>query len=90
MRLTDTVKIPDQVMARSVGDELVILDLASGTYFGLDGVGMLAWHVLSEGGSLADACAAVLAEYDVARETVEADIVTLVADLAAKGLVELA
>lgn len=90
MRLTDSVRIPDQVMARAVGDELVILDLASGTYFGLDGVGVVMWRVLSEGSSLADACAAVLAEYDVARETVEADLVALVGDLAAKGLVELA
>ena len=89
MRLTDTVKIPDPVMARAVGDELVILDLASGAYFGLDGVGMLVWHALSAGKSLAETCAAVLDEYEVARESIEADIVALVEDLVAKGLVEI-
>ncbi|MBK9987508.1 MAG: hypothetical protein IPP21_11335 [Betaproteobacteria bacterium] len=39
MNLSDKVTIPTQVMARTVGDETVILDLASGTYFGLDPVG---------------------------------------------------
>ena len=39
MKLSDKVGIPPQVMARTVGDETVILDLASGTYFGLDPVG---------------------------------------------------
>jgi len=33
MNLTDKVTIPEQVMARQVGEETVILDLASGTYF---------------------------------------------------------
>ena len=39
MTLSDKVYISPQAMARTVGDETVILDLASGTYFGLDPVG---------------------------------------------------
>ena len=39
MNVTDRVTIPSQVMARTVGDETVILDLAGGTYYGLDAVG---------------------------------------------------
>jgi hypothetical protein len=36
-------------MARTVGDETVILDLANGTYYGLDPVGARMWQLMSEG-----------------------------------------
>jgi len=49
MNLSDKVTIPAQVMARTVGDETVILDLASGTYYGLDPVGARIWQLMSEG-----------------------------------------
>jgi hypothetical protein len=49
MNLSDKVSIPTQVMARTVGDETVILDLANGTYYGLDPVGARMWQLMSEG-----------------------------------------
>lgn len=87
MNMTDTVTIPTNVMARQVGDETVILDLASGTYFGLDPVGARAWQLLSEGKSLAQVCETMLSEFEVAREELQSDIARLVEELRAKGLV---
>ena len=49
MNLSDKVSIPTQVMARTVGDETVILDLASGTYYGLDPIGARIWQLMGEG-----------------------------------------
>lgn len=87
MNLTDTVTVPLQVMAREVGDELVILDLKNGTYFGLDPVGARIWHFLAEGHSLAEVCRRMCAEYDVTPEDIERDVLTLVETLLAKNLV---
>ena len=39
MNLDTRLTIPTQVMSRLVGEETVLLDLASGHYFGLDNVG---------------------------------------------------
>ena len=47
MNLSDSLSIPSQVMARTVGDETVILDLASGTYFGLDPIGAVSYTHLT-------------------------------------------
>ena len=41
--------IPAPVMSRLVGDETVLLDLESGMYFGLDGVGQRIWEAIAEG-----------------------------------------
>lgn len=90
MRLTDKVTIPAQVMARQVGEETVILDLASGTYFGLDPVGARIWQLLTEGKTLAEACAAIIEEYEVTREKIEGDVLSLAEDLQAKQLISVA
>ena len=87
MNLDDKFLIPPNVIAREVGEETVILDLASGTYFGLDSVGARVWQLVGEGRSLGDICDVLLQEYEVDRATLVADVVRLAADLSARGLV---
>ena len=87
MKLSDKVLIPAQVMARQVGDETVILDLASGTYFGLDPVGARIWQLMAEGKSLSDICDTMLEEYDVTRDALEHDVIELARGLDAQGLI---
>ena len=86
--LTETVRVPAQVMARVIDGETVILDLAGGMYFGLDAVGTRIWGLLGEGWTLGEVCEVMVGEYEVTREVVEGDVVRLVGELAAKGLLE--
>lgn len=90
MNLSDKLSIPVQVMARTVGDETVILDLASGTYYGLDAVGARIWKLMTDGLSLTDICDVMLNEYEVDSETLQTDVLFLAEDLCAKGLASLA
>ena len=87
MKLTDRVRIPEEVLARQVGGETVMLDLAKGAYFGLDPVGARIWQLLAEGKTLAEVRDAIVAEYEVSHEDAERDLLALVADLMAQGLV---
>lgn len=87
MDLSGKVAIPPQVMARQVGDEQVILDLANGTYFGLDPVGGRAWALLADGKTISEVCDAMVDEYDVTRATLEVDILTLVQTMVDQKLV---
>ena len=86
MNLNSRLTIPAQVMSRLVGEETVLLDLASGYYFGLDGVGKVIWEAVSDGKSLADAVDAIVAEYDVERSQAESDVTTFVKQLVERGL----
>ena len=87
MNLSYKISIPAQVMARQVGDETVILDLASGTYFGLDPIGARIWQLIGEGKALGEICEALLAEYEVSSEQLQGDLERLLQELGSKGLI---
>ena len=87
MELPDTARVPAHVMARQLGEDCVMLDLESGTYYGLDPVGARVWQLLGEGATLAQVCDALEREYDAPRATIEADVTRLARELAANGLV---
>jgi len=86
MKLHDIVSIPKSVMARRVGDEVVVLDLLGGEYFGLPDVGARIWELLLDGKSLPQTMEAITEEYEVTRATAELDLLRLVTELQAKGL----
>lgn len=90
MKLTDRLAISPQVVAREVGTETVILDLASGTYFGLDPIGARVWKLAESGKTLVEVCDIMLDEYEVAREQLEQDVLALAGQLEEKLLVKAA
>ena len=81
------VAIPDDVMFRDLAGEAVILNLASGTYFGLNEVGTRIWNLLAEHGSTEPVLAALLEEYEVEEVSLRQDIEVLLRTLSEKGLI---
>jgi hypothetical protein len=90
MNLSDKVTIPAQVMARTVGAETMILDLASGTYYGLDPIGARIWQLMGEGKTLMEICDAMQATHDVSRADIERDVLGLAEALQVQHLVSVA
>jgi hypothetical protein len=78
------------VKARKVGDEIVLLAVDSGTYFGLDPIGARAWELICEEKSLADICDIMVEEYEVERVVLESDLLELARDLIERKLIEAA
>lgn len=89
MNAGDRLVVPQHVMARVVGDEYVILDLETGTYYGLDAVGARVWSLLAEGVALDAICDRLVEEYDVAREQARSDVASLIEALRERGLLGL-
>jgi hypothetical protein len=84
--LNDQLSIPEEVVSRKLGDETVLLNLTTGTYYGLDAVGTRLWELLGENPELGTAHRAMLEEYDVTSETLEADLVRICEEMLARGL----
>ena len=84
--LRDSFRASRDVVVRELDGEAVLLDLAHGTYFGLDEVGTRVWQLLTEHMRLESVFAAMLEEYDVAPATLERDLIDLVGELTANGL----
>ena len=77
----------EEVLAKVMDGEAVIINLASGTYYSADGVGGLVWNRLDEGLRLCDVAAEVAARYDVSAEQAREDVLSFVNDLLKEDLV---
>ena len=87
LSLLSSVKICEDVVSRDLEGEAVILNLESGTYFGLNGIGTRIWALIQEHGSLLCVYDSLLNEYDVPPQALERDLLQLVEELRGKGLV---
>ena len=87
--LSSTARISDDTVFRELEGEAVLLNLALGTYYGLDEVGTRIWQLIQRFGRLDVVRDALIQEFDVEPPTAERDLLDLVAQLAAQGLVEL-
>ena len=79
--LESRLRTAPDVLFRDLGREGVLLDLASGSYFGLDEVGTRIWQLVAGGETLAAALAVLAAEYDAPEEKVCEDLLRLVDEL---------
>ena len=88
LNLDTHLSIPQEVMSRLVGDETVLLDLASGIYFGLDGVGKRIWETVAEGRNLEEIATVITSEFEVDEAQAQADVIAFAQDLVGRGLLE--
>jgi hypothetical protein len=85
--LSSTVQRSSDVLFQELQGEAVLLDLKSGTYFGLDGTGTRIWQLLGENGSLCKVSGSMLDEYEVDEGRCTTDLLNLVRKLEELGLV---
>lgn len=94
LNLDSTVSAsPEQVSAELAADargETVILQLQSGTYYQLDGVGARIWALILTPTTVRTVLDTLLAEYDVPAEQCEADLIALLESLVSARLVDVA
>ena len=78
---TSRVVVPDTVLFRELDGEAVILNLDTESYLGLDPVGTRMWGVLTSQPSIEAAYQILLSEYDVAPDTLRADLERLLGEM---------
>ena len=87
LKLNSKVVISPDVLFQEVNREMVLLDLRSESYFGLDETGTRIWQLLQSGLTLLDVIEQMLEEFDVQRTTLESDLNELMDRLLDAGLV---
>ena len=86
LSLDDRLAPAEQVIVRELSGESVILDLKSGSYFGLNGAGTRAWALMAQGASLRDVNAALTDEYDAPSAVIQQELMRFAAELCDHGL----
>lgn len=67
---------------------IAILNLKSGTYFGLDPVGAAIWSLIVQPRRVADLGDALMSQFDVEAEQCRSDLIQLLGELYAHGLIQ--
>jgi Coenzyme PQQ synthesis protein D (PqqD) len=77
----------EEVAAKVIDGEAIIINLANGVYYSMDKVGAFVWDLLQAGHTLENVIAAVAGHYDVSREQAESNVQELVQELVEENLV---
>lgn len=63
-----------KIVSSKLDEEVVMLDIEQGKYFGLDPVGARIWEIITSPISVAEIVATLVNEYDVSKEICEKDV----------------
>ena len=85
--LEDSILISEDAVFRELDGEVVILNLDTGIYFGLNATGTRIWNLIAQHGSLQKVFETMTEEYEASPKSLENDILQLVGQLCEKGLV---
>lgn len=90
MKLTKSsvVKVSKEAVHCDVEDEVVILGMKDGIYYGLNPVGAFIWSQIQEPKTVEEIRDSILEEFDVGKEECEADLMELLEDLLDHSLIE--
>ncbi len=87
--LDSTIAASTDQISCLLGAEAAILNLKSGVYFGLDGVGATVWDLIAEPKLVNEILETLLERYEVDRELCQNDLLALLAELDRRGLIEI-
>ena len=88
MNLDQKITFAETVFAQEVVGEMVLLDMESENYFGLDEVGTAIWQAMQEKETLKEVFEVLLEQYEVEAEMLEHDLSDFVAKLVESGLLK--
>jgi hypothetical protein len=79
----------DEIVAKVLDGEAIMINLSKGIYYSLDGVGGRVWELLEEGRGAADVAAGIVREFDVTLERARSDVERILRELLAENVVRL-
>jgi Coenzyme PQQ synthesis protein D (PqqD) len=77
----------EEVAAKVMDGEAIMINLSNGMYYSMDGVGALIWGLVDQGHSLQEITRVIAQRYEVAPALAEADVERLAAELLDEKLV---
>lgn len=83
------IKVSKEAVHCDVEDEVVILGMKDGVYYGLNPVGAFIWSKIQEPKTVEEIRDLILEEFDVDLEECESDLIELLQDLLEHNLIEI-
>ena len=84
-----TIRRSSEIMHSDLGDQVVMMDLDAGAYYGLNAVGARIWALAEEPVTLSAVVDQLLTEFEVERDECESAVAEFTADLIERKVVEI-
>lgn len=84
---SSVIAASSEQISSDLGGEAVVLNLKSGVYHGLNEVGARVWNLIQEPKTVSEIKQTLLEEYEVEIEQCQSDLVALLTELVAAGLI---
>ncbi len=84
----DVVVVAQDLVSADLEREAVILNLKDGVYYGLDPMGARIWNLIQQPRSVTEIIETLLEEYEVDPQRLSNDLLGLLKEMAARGLIE--
>lgn len=86
MALRDRVGRHGDAICAAIDGEVIALNVAKGVCYGLDAIGSHIWALVEPPTSIAEVCATLVATYVIDPPTCQRQVIELLEDLRAEGL----
>lgn len=86
---TSCVVRTKEVLAAEVGNEVVLMSIEKGVYFGLNPVGARVWSLLGEPLPVHEMCGQIVEEFEVTLEQCQEEVLQLLKDMRDQGLIRI-
>jgi len=90
MNLNQTITFEETVFAQEIDGEMVLLDMNSENYFGLDSVGTDIWQTLQETKKINKVLDILINMYDIDKITLQKDMFQFLEELEKNNLISIA
>ncbi len=88
LSLSSTISVTKEAVHCDVEEEVVILSMKDGVYYGLNPVGAFIWNQIQKPKKVEEIRDSILEEFDVEKKECEADLMQLLGELLEKNLIE--
>jgi hypothetical protein len=76
-----------QIISSKMDEEVVMMSVEKGNYYGLNRVGSEIWEKLTEPLTVGSLCDKLMQEFDVEKEQCEREVITYLEKLVSEGLI---
>jgi len=87
--LNTTISRSDTILASDLGEEFVMMNINSGTYFNLVEVGARVWGMMEKEVTISDIRDKLVSEYDIDPETCANEVIAFAEEMQSLGLANL-
>ena len=84
---TDSLDKNEDILSSKIDDEIVMMSIDHGKYYGLDSIGSRIWELLDQTRTLTEIIEILTKEFDVSKEQCSQDCYSFINDLIKKKII---